>query len=510
MAAIQTEISKPLGVNIEDELMFCAASPQYFIDNYCKTLNPELKPSIVPFTLCPAQDQLQDFLVQSYLGFIPIICNKTKQWGGTWNFKANDLHTILFKEGIPLYDMSRKEKLVDDGGKNSSVNSLFGKMRFMYKHLPPFIKDYAPLEFKHLYIENKANGSYIVGESSNPNAGAGGTYLKGNWDETALTERSETIYAAFKSACRIPWLLSTPDPEDPTGGVFFRIWDANKTSYVKIFLHWSQLPWRSREWYLEQCQDMTDAQIATCLDGRFDFEVPGFVYQGCFVNKPVNEGGNIDEHIKYDPKLPLTLDWDFGYINATSIGFSQTKKVYNREQIEYIADLDVERKTPEEIDELVMKKLKEIGYRGRKDDLINFCDPAAAQTDDYGKNKAYHYGQLGYNLTWVYSGDVLKGIEATKLAFKRKLILFGPECTFSVDALQKYRLPLDKQGKVRPGQKPVKDWTNHRCDGIRYHVINKFPYLLHDPFGVNELDELTDYLDNVTTSEGGALLKKRF
>jgi hypothetical protein len=354
------------------------------------------------------------------------------------------------------------------------------------------MRDYAQLEFTHLLVENKRNGSMNFGESSNPNAGAGGTFLKGFWDETALTEKSESIYASFHEACRIQWLLSTPNPRNPRGGAFPRIWFDQNNNYKKIFIHWSLNPERNQAWYLNKCRDLTSDQIAATLDGRFDAIAPGLVYQGCFRNDPVNQGGNIDRNIYYDNGMPLFMDWDLGFTDATSIGFFQ---LHGR-TAHYIADLEVNQTIPELIDVEIKKKLQEIGYRGRTEDIISYSDPQAGHTQILtGRTMANTYAQLGYMLTWIPIRDVLLGIQGVKRAFQRKLILFHPRCTASIDAIQNYRWPLDRNSNPVPGRKPVHNWTSHSCDRIRYMVENCMPEMLHDPIlndviSVSEMDTM--------------------
>jgi len=185
-------------------------------------------------------------------------------------------------------NISRKEQKVDDGGQNSTTDSLHGKIRFMYERLVG--AETFPLKIKHLSLVNPASGATIIGEAAGTNAGRGGTFLCGLWDETASTERGHAIYAAWEQAVRCPHYLSTPQ-----GKSNFFAYSGSIDSLQQVRHHWTIHPvkgagkhlchggmthpghneaclggeWRSA-WYEEQCKRLTPELVAQELDISYE------------------------------------------------------------------------------------------------------------------------------------------------------------------------------------------------------------------------------------------------
>jgi transposase-like protein len=124
-----------------------------------------------------------------------------------WKRQLQDGAAAVFGE---TEEDKEKGPSVADGGQNSTTDSLHGKIRFMYERL--VADETFPLEIKHLSLVNRVSGAIVIGEAASPNAGRGGTFLYGLWDETASTEHGHAIYAAREQAVRCPRYLSPLDP----------------------------------------------------------------------------------------------------------------------------------------------------------------------------------------------------------------------------------------------------------------------------------------------------------
>lgn len=218
--------------------------------------------------------------------------DKSRQMGDTWLMMALELWTVTYWSHFRVLNLSRKQDRVDDGGSGATTESLHGKLRFMWKHLPEDKR--ARLTFRHLRVISPSGG-VIVGEASVPDAGAGGTYRYGLWDETARTDRSWSIYAAWQQAVRCPIYLSTPKGKSNVFG-----WLKKHGSIEKVRHHWTQHPeksegayrcpggmrhprhmevclggeWRS-PWYDAQCKLNPPYIIAQELDISYEASVPG-------------------------------------------------------------------------------------------------------------------------------------------------------------------------------------------------------------------------------------------
>lgn len=273
-----------------------------WISNYVFTMNPD-EGGKVPFILYPYQrDCVLHFFKAiaqrelSYYGEADepgLLIEKTRQMGGTWLVCAIELWTTKFWSDFQALNMSRKEDKVDDGGENATVESLHGKILFMWKNLPE--DQQFKLIFKHLRIINPANNCSLIGETANPDAGAGGTYKYGLWDETARTPNSWSIYTAWKQAVRMPIYLSTPKGKS---NIF--AWLRFKGKIQVVPFHWTLHPiksigkyrceggiihpfhlnpceggeWRS-PWYDHQCETMPPEDVAQEIDIDYERSVYG-------------------------------------------------------------------------------------------------------------------------------------------------------------------------------------------------------------------------------------------
>lgn len=274
--------------------------PVAFIEREVKIFNQDWEPAENPFHLFKYQrDFINDNLYPAYLNKGSLLDEKTRQMGMSWIYAAFALWGMLFDRSFTGFMLSKVEYLVDDGGEKSTLNSLFGKIKYMYDTLSDefmsfYTKVYGDrsidkiLTFKHLRIVNTITRAYLVGSSANIDAGRGGSYKFAFWDETAGTPKSEQIYAAFKLAGRCKCYNSTVRGR---GNVFARLrWD--ETHPVKVVsLHWSQHPERVKnlrrtedgkltsDWYANECKGLTESQIGQELDIDYEISVEGRIYK---------------------------------------------------------------------------------------------------------------------------------------------------------------------------------------------------------------------------------------
>ncbi len=142
--------------------------------SWCCAVNANLDaPDGTPPAVEPIPDSPHvQALVSAFFPARDVIIEKSRYMLASWVAMAAVPHDLLFARNWPVMTLSRVESLVDAGGENSTMDSLHGKVRFMGKHLPPFLRR-TPLEFKHLTIRNPVNGSHVKGFSATPSAGRG-------------------------------------------------------------------------------------------------------------------------------------------------------------------------------------------------------------------------------------------------------------------------------------------------------------------------------------------------
>lgn len=304
--------------------------PVAFIERELMIFNPDLDPPETHFFLYKFQrDFINDHLYPAYRNNESLLDEKTRQMGMSWLYCAFALWGILFDRNFTGFMLSKKEKLVDDGGDHSTKDSLFGKIRYMYDSLSDEFKRYYKqvcrslevkeiLTFKSLRILNEITGAYMVGSSANIDAGRGGTYKFAMWDETASTPKSEVIFQAFKLAGRCKCYNSTVRGR---GNVFARLrWDETKPVEV-VTLHWSQHPRRveglkrneenklTSDWYENECKGLTKTQIGQELDIDYETSVEGRIY------------GSFDRKVHFQ-EFEWIEDWRDKSIIAWDLGIS--------------------------------------------------------------------------------------------------------------------------------------------------------------------------------------------
>jgi len=487
--------------NYDVRLLKCKLSPFYFITKYCYTLAPQRKSKI---ELIPKWDYIE-LLIDNIHRDQNNLIEKSRQMTVSWISQAYNIWGLLFGNGYSALNLSRKEGLVDD----SSHNSLFGKMRFIYKNLPEWMIEeqlgqYQPVDrlFKFLNVENKIRNNSIIGESANPDAGRSGNYKKVFADEFAFVNKSENVYSGFDEACPTGKnLISTPSWKGKKT-CFYRLrQDALKqlNDYKIIRIHWIKHPERNKEWYKQACRGKTDDEIARELDIDWNVSVKGRILDRWNSNNHVVE-------YKYQKELPLDLDFDFGIGESpVSIGFSQdlpdNSLIYFKD-LEYkklsVAEIapklinelndfldlptnliynfnKIENVNFDELERLRLEYLNKSGLKCIINQLRCFGDPSGKAKGATGKSWISEFEKWGFNIRYTFSPK-LRDLEFGHLQLQRLVsqnkLLCTQDCTIIIDSLENYKRKTDSEGNVLDSQIVSDDWAKHRVDGIRYKVIN--------------------------------------
>jgi len=173
-----------------------------------------------------------------------VLIDKSRDMGATWLVLAAILWCWVAIPGFQALCGSRKEDYVDNG----MIDSHFGKIRYMFYRLPPFLRPPTFNRKAHdnsLRLYNPANESAVQGEATNKDFSRQGRYNVIFMDEFAAWEIDKEAWVATgdSSPCRIP--VSTPK-----GRVneFAEIRHSGDTEIIS--LHWTLHPEKSRGmWY---------------------------------------------------------------------------------------------------------------------------------------------------------------------------------------------------------------------------------------------------------------------
>jgi hypothetical protein len=357
----------------------------YFALHYSWTLHvddPSMQPQIRRLPAFPYVRELL-LLLQDPSN---MLSEKARQVLTSWIYMTAFLYDILFRRTWPTIVSSRRGKEVDDGGENSTPDSLLGKLRFIADRLPPFL--YQRLDYKLGMVSNPNTSSYVRGETgSGDQVARGPAYRRALMDEAAYQPAGEGRFSGFRQSCKNGLALNST--ANGRGNVFARLAHSKTTTFKKVRIHWTRHPekaqglaclcgWKMRDgaglpdaqfdahkphcprkkgpsptspWYRAQVADLTPEQVASELDINYDrssavkvfdaydatkhvFEVAAAVDRRTRrpIGEPRDDEAGDDGLLRYkrralaaliDPSKPPVIFWDFGVSDETAIFFGQ-------------------------------------------------------------------------------------------------------------------------------------------------------------------------------------------
>lgn len=468
----------------EFDLVRCEYDPVYFITKYCYTLDP--KDAKHKTKLIPKWEYVITLIENIHANQNNLI-EKTRQMIVSWITQAYNVWGLLFGNGYAALNLSRKEDLVDD----KTHNSLFGKMRFIFEHLPEWMIEARFGEavrsdgaIRYLRAQNERYDNSIIGESANIGAGRGGSFSKVFADEFGFVDRSESVYSSFDDACPTGKNLITTPPFKGKKCAFYRLREGSLrqiNDFKIIRIHWTQHPYRNKEWYQKASQGKTDDEVARELDIDWNIAVKGRIYDRWDASKHIIK-------YQYQSVLPLDLDFDFGIGESpVSIGISQDlpdgKTVYFR-------DIEFYGLTVDEIMPKLTAQIEKIGYTGKFKNLRCWGDPSGKAKGATGKSWITEFRK--YDIIIQYTTNQQKrDLEYGHLIVNKMIaqdqLLCTENCHITIDSLESYKRKTDTEGNVLDSMLISDDWAKHRADGIRYKAINT---RLKKEFDYNQLENL--------------------
>lgn len=409
---------------------------------------------------------------------------KSRQQGMSWILSGGVcLWSIIFWKNIRGLVLSRKEDEVDDGGERSTVESIFGKIRFQYNGMDEWLRQRAPVTFKFLTIECAVNQSLIIGESANPNAGRGGTYKFAFVDEAAYVPNSEAVMMAVDQACKRGKILnSTPFGAGNHYARIKRMHMRNiETGYKFIRLHWSQNPWQAKglhidentgrmtsPWYEKIIRTMTREAIARELEISYSASMSGLVYPEFNIDLDATGMSDFDAKCDFNPsKGPILCGWDFGLNDPTAIILAQRNDVGG---YDVFNELQMDGQPIENFVPYIRE-----WQRAYPVDWEFYGDIAGIQREKVtGSSVIETLAKHGIQIRYKKQA-VQDGIRLVRLLHQNRQIRVHSRCLTYVECKTNYHYPLDPNGKPREGiEIPYHDWSSHMMDGERYMAYGAF------------------------------------
>lgn len=453
---------------------------------------------------------------------------KSRQIGETWLFAAL-VAWAVHHHPVTGLAMHTKGGKIDDGGERNTVESLFGRVRYIDRRLDRGRLTYltAALRFRPFSrdpakIENPSNGAIVVGEGQTDNPGRGSTFDFVLGDEFAFVEHGERVYAALDEACPDGKILFSTVQGD--NNAHARICDEKPLGWTYLRLHWSTHPvysrglhvagadagcamcagncahveWNARDprahrfpgkltspWYDQRVIGKTLEQVAEELDIDREGALAARVYREFSSTVHVVETG-----IAYDEYLPLELAWDYG-LDTTSVIFLQDAPAEVRALgIVEVGDLHGTSATPETVAAEIRRfAVDELGVPAN---LVTkeWTSKWPAVGDPAGHSRSLEtnrplvtaYRRLGFVIGRP-SSRLTRSVDTSINSVKR-LLLGTPKplriCGVKADPLARHlrnnTWPTDASGHRRLGATtPLDDEHNHAGRALAYWAVDRYP-----------------------------------
>ena len=305
-------------------IMMSRADPFYFAWNHCVTFDERPGRGWKPY---PKWDYLSDVIHDIRHGG-NLYWLKSQRMLITITFSVELLWEWLYEEMNAIW-IGKNERAADDGGANSTWNSALGKIRMMYDSLPPWLVEdalgrhyHSKYIFKFCNIVNPRTHSIIRGQAPTSNAGIGEGQTIAVVDEAAQIANLNVIHTNLARSCeRNRHYISFPNGKDNKfAEVHFQ---EGHFGFECREVHWRLRPDYNDEWYDDQKKLGTKFEIAQRLDMSFEESVAGKVWPA------FNYRDNVKD-VRRVPELPIYMFWDYGFEDATSIGFVQYDPAYKQ------------------------------------------------------------------------------------------------------------------------------------------------------------------------------------
>ena len=248
---------------------------------------------------------------------------KSRDMGATWVELACRTHSFLFKDGWSILIGAVNQKLVDKGGATATHETLMGKIRFIIRHLPKWMRDklLGPKWEKQEYTKNLAQinpmkpNNVIDGGHVSDLFGRSGRYSEAFIDEFAYADKIKAAERAIKQTTTRFCGVSTPHGR---GNLFEQLMFTQEMRVTQFWIWWPEHPEKDLNWYNLERDSMEDFDVASELDISFDESAGDRVLPDVHIPKHFLErvgggGPDLDDpRGLWEPGLPLQVVIDFG------------------------------------------------------------------------------------------------------------------------------------------------------------------------------------------------------
>lgn len=345
MAEVTSYMSNPnlkrAGVKIEwtqdqiKEYVKCSEDPVYFALNYIRIVNVDQ--GLVPFRMWDFQKHMLETFHKNRF----VVCKMPRQVGKSTTIIAYLLHQILFRDNTSVAMLANK---------GSTARELLSRLQLAYENLPIWLQQ-GIVTWNKGNIELE-NGSKVLAAATSSSAVRGGSYNILFLDEYAFVPNNQadqffnSVYPTISSGKTSQVLVvSTPNGLNH----FYRMWSdatSNRSNYVPIEVHWSQVPGRDERWKEETIRntslDQFRVEFETEFVGSSHTLISSSKLKTLVFNNPIRQDNKLDilEEPQKDHTYVVTVDVSrgqgldysaFSIMDVTSIPYKQVAKYRDKE-----------------------------------------------------------------------------------------------------------------------------------------------------------------------------------
>ncbi|MBT4292220.1 hypothetical protein HOD41_05970, partial [bacterium] len=437
----------------EYQKLLCKNSIVYYCNTWCWTFHPGKQAQ--PFIAFEIQKEILCFFAWLVKLRLTGLIEKSREGGVSWLMCiASDWLCRFFPQYWALH-LSVTEEEVD----NRSVKSLMGKVRFLLKNNPEWLRmgwvEKAPGIDTKMNMQFPETESVIQGELTGGQAGIGGRANVALYDEFARVIGASDTLEASSSLAFAKVLVSTVKG---MGNAFARI--AHDPATNKIRFHWSDHFYKDEKWSIRERAktEYTDEIWAQEQDISYVASTAGRVYQRflTYPNKDtgwchIGKGQEFEKYSDWETGILVDVMMDYGISksNPNVALFAQIKQAlpdYMKYTDECLCIFD-EMVSGDQSTEEMVQYFKDLLYiYGRFiGDLYT-----GTQRDRILKEKMTiqkYMTSQGMNLVGHRHGDKWPILEVKKLLERPGALIIHPRCVTLVQSLQNWGYPVDKETK---------------------------------------------------------------
>lgn len=460
------------------EFAACKASFFYWIRNYGWLHDPHAgdpEYSIIPFMLWPKQKEIVKFLLSGLKRKRNRHLNKARSIGASWIALHICVHRFLTRKGFTAKLGSRKEEFVD----NKTMDSLFGKLRFVLKRQPDFLKpDKRQYVDNFMLLQNGALESEISGEATNPGFGRGGRRELVLFDEFAHVEASvqSQAWTSLQTVQTSIFDISTPNGK----GNQFHLNFSRAQPEDRMQADWRANPSKTQEWFdgllFENGGDLNWDQRAQEHDCDFAGVGGSRVLRAAREKVSYSEDWLMNNYPEAREQWPLAVAGDVGSgPSLTSFSFMLFNwSLGDGVDPLVLVDSEVvrERQTAFDIARDVALNLRE--YRGSRS---IFGDPASVGKDSSQESweSNLRSGGIPFSALPPWYNDryaIKETLEDVQRLIDKGLFMVHERCYYVHECLESWEWNIPKGLTVDQVSKehiePKKNVFSHSGDSLRY------------------------------------------